>query len=121
MLSSFYFPLTFVKHSKVGFSVFLKTVSFGFCAGGFAGLADFKKMLHGVWGRELPQDKSAKHTMLPQALRLDRLEGDAHLRKCSAEAFRGRIFLRWQKLLYYSCSSPRLMPCIALYALPFNI
>ena len=56
MLSSFYFPLTFVKHSKVGFSVFLKTVSFGFCAGGFAGLADFKKMLHGVWGRELPQE-----------------------------------------------------------------
>jgi len=22
----------------------------------FAGLADFKKMLHGVWGRELPQE-----------------------------------------------------------------
>ena len=35
-----------------------------FLCGGFsAGLADFKKMLHGVWGRELPQDKSAQHTI----------------------------------------------------------
>ena len=53
----------------------------GFVRWDFAGLAGLKKMLHGVWGRELAQD-NVRSTPYPDSyrdgLRLDRLEGVAH-------------------------------------------
>jgi hypothetical protein len=59
-----------------------------FCAVGFVWLAGFKKMfLGGLGARKKPPIHSCEATPYAVALRLDRLEGDAHLRKCSTEAF----------------------------------
>jgi len=96
-------------------------VSFGFCAVGFRGACRLQKNAPRGLGQGIAPRKRAKHTMLPQALRLDRPEGDAQLRKCSKEAFSvGFLFRAWGKILYCSCSSPRLMPGIAFMLCHFK-
>jgi len=79
----------------------------------FAGLTGFKKMLHGVWGRELPQDKRAKHTIRLWLCALTDWKEMRTYASVVQKLFRVD-FLRWEKLLYYSCL---LAPPYAVYSL----